>query len=254
MRNRVLVTGASRGTGRDMALGFASLGATVIVSARQQEALEAVAAEVDAAGGRGIAVVCDVTEPEQVERMRSVIMEQIGGVDILINNAGAGASHKFLTHPHELWHEMLAINLTSVYYVTRALAGPMVEQQWGRIINIASTAAKVGGKYVAAYTAAKHGVLGLTRALAVELGPHVTVNAICPGFLNTPMTGATIANIVEKSGMTEEEARAAITRDSVQQRLIEPAEVTALALFLARESSSGITGQAINVDGGAMMW
>ncbi len=129
----------------------------------------------------------------------------------------------------------------------------MIQGGGGRIINIASTAARVGAKYVAAYTAAKHGVLGLTRALAIELLPHnITVNAICPGFVDTPMTQASISNIIGRTGMSESQAREALERMSPQRRLIEPEEVAAVALFLAQDSSKGITGQAINVDGGGV--
>jgi NAD(P)-dependent dehydrogenase (short-subunit alcohol dehydrogenase family) len=171
-----------------------------------------------------------------------------------VNNAGNAESHKFLDHPDDLWHRMIAINLTSVYYVTKALAPRLVEGNGGRIINIASTAARVGDKYVAAYTAAKHGVLGLTRSLAAELMKHnITVNAICPGFVDTPMTQASIANIVNRTGLSEADALAALKNTSPQNRLIDPDEIAALAVYLASDASRGITGQAINVDGGAVM-
>src|SRR5690606_18050997 len=139
---------------------------------------------------QALAVSCDVTDAAQVTALAKQVQDAYGGLDILINNAGAAGSHKFVTHPDELWHQMLAVNMTSVYYVCKAFAAGMLEQRWGRIINIASVASRVGGKYIAAYTAAKHGVLGLTRALAVELAPHVTVNAICPSYVDTPMTDA----------------------------------------------------------------
>lgn len=251
---RVVVTGAGRGIGREIALRFAAAGATVVVSSRTLPELEAVVAEIEAVGGKGVAVTCDVTDPEQVSSLATSVEEQVGGADVLVNNAGAAGSHKFLTHPDELWHKMLAVNLTSVYYVTKAFAAGMVEREWGRIINVASVASKVGGKYIAAYTASKHGVLGLTRALAVELAPNVTVNAICPSYVDTPMTDASIANIVEKTGMTAGEAQAVLVKESVQKRLIRPEEVAALALYLAREEAEGITGQAINVDGGSVMF
>lgn len=251
---RVIVTGAGRGIGREIALHFAAAGAAVVVASRTLPELEAVADEIATAGGTAHAVTCDVTDQEQVAQLAAEVEDQLGGADVLVNNAGAAGSHKFLTHPDDLWHKMLAVNLTSVYYVTKAFAGDMVEQGWGRIINVASVASKVGGKYIAAYTAAKHGVLGLTRALAVELAPDVTVNAICPSYVDTPMTGASIANIVEKTGMTPDEARAALVKESVQKRLIRPQEVAALALYLAQEEGQGITGQAINVDGGAVMY
>lgn len=251
---RVIVTGAGRGIGREIALRFAAAGASVVVSSRTLRELKAVADEIGAAGGTAHVVTCDVTDQEQVGRLAAEVEDRLGGIDVLVNNAGAAGSHKFLTHPDELWHKMLAVNLTSVYYVTKAFAGGMLNQEWGRIINVASVASKVGGKYVAAYTAAKHGVLGLTRALAVELAPDVTVNAICPSYVDTPMTDAAVANIVEKTGMPAAKARAALVNESVQKRLIRPEEVAALALYLARKEAEGITGQAINVDGGAAMF
>ena len=131
----------------------------------------------------------------------------------------------------------------------------MVERRSGRIINIASIAAKVGGRYTVAYTASKHGVLGLTRSLALELAPYdITVNAICPGWVETPLTQSSISNIVARTGMTADEARKSLESASPQQRLIQPEEIAAVAVFLAQDSSHGITGQALNVDGGSVMW
>jgi NAD(P)-dependent dehydrogenase (short-subunit alcohol dehydrogenase family) len=250
---RVLITGASQGIGRDLALGFAAAGAVVVLSARQATALAGVQSEIDALGGQSLIIPADVTDPDSVTALATTVRDRLGGLDILINNAGASGSHKFLTHPDELWHRMLAVNLTGVYYVTKAFAGGMVAQEWGRIITIASTAAKVGGKYIAAYTAAKHGALGLTRALAVELAPHVTVNAICPGYVDTPMTEATLANITARTKMTTDEAIAIITQDTAQKRLIQPNEITALALYMASDAAVGLTGQAVNIDGGGVM-
>jgi NAD(P)-dependent dehydrogenase (short-subunit alcohol dehydrogenase family) len=150
---------------------------------------------------------------------------------------------------------MLAVNLTSVYYVTGAVVPALIEQQWGRIITVASIASKIGGRYLSAYSASKHGVLGLTRALAAELvGYNITVNAVCPGYVDTPMTERSVQAIVSRTGMSEGEALDALESTTPQHRLIEPDEVAALVLFLALESSKGITGQAINVDGGAVMW
>ncbi len=250
---RVLVTGASRGIGRDLALGFATEGATVVITARHVDDLADVAEAISDRGAVPMAVACDVTQAEQVQALRRRVASEMGGVDVLINNAGAAASHKFLTHPDDLWDEMIAVNLTGVYYITKAFAGSMVEAGWGRIINIASTAARVGGKYVAAYTAAKHGVLGLTRALAIELAPGVTVNAICPGYVDTPMTERTLANIISRTGMAESDALAALTGHTAQGRLIQPAEITAFALYLASDAAAGLTGQAITIDGGGVM-
>ena len=252
---RVVITGASRGIGRALALAFAEAGATVAAVARQSPDLTNVAEAIISAGGRAVALPCDVTDPAQVEQLRERVQAELGGVDILVNNAGAAGSHKFVGHPDELWHTMLAVNLTSAYYVTKAFAPAMIEQHWGRIIMIASVASKVGARYVAAYTAAKHGVLGLTRVLASELvGSGITVNAICPAYVDTPMTDNTVANIVARTGMDEAKARQSLEQLSPQRRLVAPEEVAAVALFLAQESSGGITGQAINVDGGAVMF
>lgn len=251
---RAVVTGASRGIGQSIALALAQAGADVAVTARSETELKHVAEQIRALGRCSLAVSGDVTDPAQVERLAAAVQAGLGGVDILVNNAGGGASHKFLNHPDELWQRMLLLNLTSVYYVSKAFVPAMVEQRWGRIITIASTAAQVGGRYIAAYTAAKHGVLGLIRSLALELAPYqITVNAICPGYVDTPMTQATIDNIVARTGMSEAQARESLEKTSPQQRLINPDEIAALAVFLAQDMSYGITGQAINVDGGTVM-
>jgi NAD(P)-dependent dehydrogenase (short-subunit alcohol dehydrogenase family) len=150
---------------------------------------------------------------------------------------------------------MLAVNLTGVYRVTRAFIPRMIEMRRGRVINIASVMSKIGGKYVAAYAAAKHGVLGLTRALAVELvGYNITANAVCPGYVDTPMTDDNVANIAARTGMAETEARKALERLSPQNRLIEPEEVASVVVMLAGDLAQGINGQAINIDGGAVMF
>jgi len=251
---RAVVTGAGRGIGRSIALALAQAGADVAVTARTQGEIEQLAAEIRAMGCQGLAVPCDVTDSEQVKHMATTLIDGLGSVDILVNNAGNAGSHKFLSHPDELWHRMLSINLTSVYYVTKAFVPRLIEQRWGRIITIASMASRVGGSYIAAYTAAKHGVLGLTRALAVELLPYnITVNAICPGYVNTPMTDASVSNIAARTGMSEAQAREALEKSSPQKRLFEPEEIAAVAVFLAQDINKGITGQAINIDGGGVM-
>jgi NAD(P)-dependent dehydrogenase (short-subunit alcohol dehydrogenase family) len=252
---RAVVTGAGRGIGRAIVLALAEAGTDVALCARSHAELEQVAEEVRALGRRALALPCDVTNATAVARMAEEAAAGLGGIDILVNNAGAAASHKFVDHPDELWHHMLAVNLTSVYYVTKAFVPQMVAQRSGRVITIASIAAKVGARYTAAYTASKHGVLGLTRALAAELvGYNITVNAICPSYVDTPMTDRSIANIVKRTGMSEAQARETLEKMSPQARLIAPEEIAALTVYLAQESSRGITGQAINVDGGAVMF
>jgi NAD(P)-dependent dehydrogenase (short-subunit alcohol dehydrogenase family) len=251
---RAIVTGAGKGIGRSIALALAQAGADVGVTARTLGDLERLVDEIQALGRRALAVTCDVTDVDQVQHMATTLLEGLGGLDILVNNAGNAGSHKMLNHPDELWHRMLAVNLTSVYYVCKAFLPTLTEQRSGRIITIASIASRVGGRYVAAYTASKHGVLGLTRALAVEMLPYnVTVNAVCPGYVDTPMTDASVSNMVARTGMSEEQAREWLAKTSPQNRLISPEEVASVVVFLALESSKGITGQAINVDGGGTM-
>ncbi len=251
---RAVVTGAGRGIGRSIALALARAGADVAVTARTHADLEPLVAGIKAVGRHSLAISCDVTDAGQVQHMAKTLTAGLGGVDILVNNAGNAGSHKFLNHPDELWQRMLAVNLTSVYYVTKAFVPTLIEQRYGRIINIASIASRVGGSYIAAYTAAKHGVLGLTRALAVELMPYnITVNAICPGYVDTPMTDASITNITARTGMPVAQAREALEKTSPQRRLMEPEEIAAVAVFLAQDIAKGITGQAINIDGGGVM-
>lgn len=251
---RALVTGGGRGIGRAIALALAARGADVIVIARTSTEIGAVAAEARALGARAEPVVCDVTDPGDVARMLAIGIERLGAPDILVNNAGMAGSHKFVGHDDELWHRLLSVNLTSVYYVSKACVPAMISRGWGRIINIGSVASKSGSRYMAAYTASKHGVLGLTRALAVELLPfHITVNCICPGYVDTPMTDAAIANVVTRTHVSADDARRTFERFSPQERLITSEEVAHVAVMLAGEAARGITGQAINVDGGMVM-
>jgi NAD(P)-dependent dehydrogenase (short-subunit alcohol dehydrogenase family) len=249
---RAVVTGATKGIGHSIALALAAAGADIAASARTEEDLAPLKSEIEATGRQALTIPCDVTDPSAVtHRLAGGVHDAWGYVDILVNNAGNAGSAKFLNHPDELWSRMLAVNLTSVYYVTKAFVPTMIQRQSGRIITVASIAGKVGGRYIAAYTASKHGVVGLMRALAVELNAHnITVNSICPGYVDTPMTDASVANMVARTGMSSDDARKALERMSPQNRLIEPDEVAAIAVFLALDSSKGITGQAINVDGG----
>jgi NAD(P)-dependent dehydrogenase (short-subunit alcohol dehydrogenase family) len=248
-----LITGAGKGIGEAIGLALAAQGMRVALAARTAADLERVAGRVRAQGGQAFPVVCDVTQTGSINGAVAAVVEAFGPITVLVNNAGAAASHKFIGHDDALWHYMLDVNLTSVYQVTKAVAPMMVAANWGRIINIASIASKVGGKYIAAYTAAKHGVLGLTRALAAELvGYNITANAICPGYVDTPLTDQAVANIAARTGRSQAEARAVLERTSPQNRLMTPEEVAAVAVLLASDSARGINGQAINIDGGAV--
>ncbi len=253
MTRTALITGAGKGIGEAISLALAGQGLRVALAARTAADLERVAGLVRAQGGEAFPVVCDVTDAASVAAAIAAVTAACGPITVLVNNAGAAASHKFLDHDDALWQRMLDVNLTSVYRVSKAVAPMMVAAEWGRIINIASIASKIGGKYLAAYTAAKHGVLGLTRALAAEMvGYNITVNAICPGYVDTPLTDQAMANITARTGRSLAEARATLERVSPQNRLITPEEVAAVAVLLAGDSARGINGQAINIDGGAV--
>ena len=252
LHRTALVTGGGRGIGRAIALALAEDGAAVAVSARTPDEVSAVAAEITAAGGRAVAVPADVTESVSVLLLIQRVTESLGPPLIVVNNAGAAASHKLDGHPDDLWHRMIAVNLTGTYLVTKACAPAMLAAKWGRVINVGSVASLTGARYVAAYTAAKHGVLGLTRALAAEWARSgITVNLVAPGYIDTPMTDASVANIVARTGRSEAEARAAITAMSPQRRLVRPEEVALVVRMLARDDAGSITGAAIPIDAGA---
>jgi NAD(P)-dependent dehydrogenase (short-subunit alcohol dehydrogenase family) len=200
--------------------------------------------------------VCDVSDAGNVSEVFEDVAFTFGeGLSILVNNAGVAESAPFLKTDDELWHRHLAVNLTGTFYCTRAALPQMIERGWGRVINVASIAGKTGAPYIAAYAASKHGVLGLTRSLALEVATKgVTVNAICPGYVDTDMTTRALDQIEAKTGRSAIDALEAIKRMSPQQRLVTPEEVAAVALLLASEDGRGITGQAINVDGGTVLF
>ena len=239
---RVLVTGGGSGAGADLALGFARAGAAeVVICGRRLSALEATAAQHPAIR----ALACDVTDEGSVQ----ALFAQAGRVDIVIANAGQADSAPMAKTTLEQWNRMLAVNLTGVFLTFRE--GLRQFDGWGRLVAVASTAGLKGYAKVAPYAAAKHGVMGMVRSLALEVarGP-VTVNAICPGFLDTDMTADSIRVISEKTGRSAEQARAALESLSPQNRLYRPDEVTAAALYLCGPGSDGINGQAITIAGG----
>lgn len=252
-----LITGGGRGIGRAVALEFARAGARIIVAARTETEVARVAAEIQSeCDTAALFFACDVSDKESVERTFRGVTEGFGrGADILVNNAGIAQSAPLLKTDDDHWQRHLAINLTGTFYCTRAALPSMLGLGWGRIINIASIAGKTGAPYISAYAASKHGVLGLTRSLALEVATKgITVNAICPGFVETDMTARAVENITAKTGKSSEDARSVIENMSPQQRLVTPEEVAALALLLASDEGRGITGQAINVDGGTVLF
>ena len=247
-----VVTGAGRGIGRAIALALAADGAAVAAVARSAPEVRAVAAEIEAAGGRAAAFDADVTDAPSVTALRNTVAANLGDPAIVVNNAGASGSHKLAGHPDELWDRMLAVNLTGPYLVTKAFAPAMIEARWGRVINIGSIASLTGAPYIVAYTAAKHGLVGLTRALAAEwVRAGITVNLVAPGYVDTPMTDASVANIVRLTGRSDEEARDVLRRLSPQRRFVAPEEIAPVVALLARDASGSITGAVIPIDAGA---
>ncbi|HEY3104708.1 MAG TPA: SDR family NAD(P)-dependent oxidoreductase [Pyrinomonadaceae bacterium] len=258
LANRLaFITGGGRGIGRAIALAFASEGASVIVAARTREQIESVAAEInEQQGAEALAVECDVAYSESVKRAFERATEKFARApDILVNNAGIVETAPFVKTDEAMWQRHLTVNLTGSYHCTRVALGAMVAGRWGRVINIASIAGKTGAPYISAYAASKHGVLGLTRSLALEVAAQgITVNAICPGYVDTEMTEHGIENIVARTGISADEARTALEGMSPQNRMITAEEVAAVAVLLASEEGRGINGQAINVDGGTVLF
>ena len=244
----VFVTGAGRGVGRAIALRFARDGYAVALVGRSEGPLEALRPDIEALNVDALPIRCDVASAEDVRTAVGLAETRLGGIDVLVNNAGISEAASFASMPDELWHDTIAVNLTGTYNCMRAVVPGMFARGRGRVINIASTAAKVGYPYTAAYVASKHGVLGLTRSVALEAASRgVTVNAICPGWIDTDMTQRSIGRIVERTGRTPQDARRAIEQMNPSGRLIDPEEVASLAAYLASSAADAVNGQALDV-------
>ena len=243
-----LVTGAGRGIGRAVAHRLAAEGHRVALTARSADQLQEVAA---ALPGPSLVLPADITVASSVEETFAAVEARWGGVDVLVANAGAGVSAKLADTTDEMWQAQLDLLLTAPFRCVRRAVPGLVGRGWGPIVVVASVAAKRGEPYVAAYTAAKHGVLGLVRAAAAELaGTGVTVNAVCPAYVDTPMTDATVAAIAHRTGRSPEDARAALAARQPIGRLITPDEVAEAVWFCV--ANGAVTGQGLNVDGGAV--
>ncbi|TAJ62396.1 SDR family NAD(P)-dependent oxidoreductase [Variovorax sp.] len=245
-----LVTGAARGIGAEIARTLAAEGAVLTLLGRDREALQRVADALPAAASHRV-VAADVADPAAVQQAFAQARAALGPLAILVNNAGAAESAPFLKTSVELWQRMLSVNLTGSFLCTQAALPDMLEAGWGRIVNIASTAGQKGYAYVAAYTAAKHGVIGLTRSLALEMARKgVTVNAVCPGYTDTDILRNSVANVVGKTGRSEADALAEFSSVNPQRRIVQPSEVADAVRWLCGEGAASVNGQSISVSGG----
>lgn len=249
------VTGGGRGIGAAIAAALASRGATVSLLGRTAKTLDATAQRL--AGEHGVAVgsaVADIADEASITSAVAACAAARGLVDILVNNAGIAPSAPFLKSDAKLWREVLDVDLMGAVYATRAALPGMLAGGWGRVVNVASTAGLTGMPYVTAYCAAKHALVGFTRALAMETARKgITVNAVCPGYSDTDIVGDALANIVAKTGRTRDEALSNLVAHNPQGRLIQPEEVGETIGWLCSEAAASVTGQSIVIAGGELM-
>ena len=251
-----VVTGAAQGIGAAIARALVGQGAAVTLVGRRRVELNELASQLkrDIAGAAVNVVTLDVSETPAVEPAFALARSTFGPIHVLVNNAGQAVSAPLGKTTLTQWQQMLAVNLTGTFLCTQAALPDMLAEGWGRVVNIASTAGLRGYAYVAAYAASKHGVIGLTRSLALEVATQgVTVNAVCPGYTETEILQASIRNVAAKTGRTPAAARAEFTKSNPQGRIVQPQEVAATVQWLCSAGAAAVTGQSISVSGGEVM-
>ena len=255
LANRVaLITGAGRGIGRAIALAYAEAGARLALTARTVAELDEVVSNIQSAGGSALAYPADLADRAVPQKLVADVQQALGPVEILVNNAGVGSSanpRPVVEFDDEFWDLSLAVNLTAPYLLCKAVLPGMLARRWGRIITIASINGKIGSLHGAAYAASKHGVLGLTRTLAIEVASQgITVNAICPGPVHTVMNDRRIEYDAQRRGVSFADQETGLTPLG---RRLEPEEIAPLAVYLASDAAAAVVGQALNIDGGVLM-
>lgn len=248
------ITGGGRGIGKAAALALAPT-CDVALSARSADELRRVAEDCRKLGARAVEAPCDFTDAGAIDAAHAKVVAELGPPAILVNSAGQAKSAPFHKTTPELMEQLWRLNVMGCYHTMRLAIPPMVATGWGRVVNVASIAGKTGQPYVTAYASSKHALLGMTRSVALEVAPKgVTVNAVCPGYVDTPMTDGSVDAMVQATGRSRDEIVQNVVKMNPQRRLIEPEEVAAAIVFLASAEARGINGQAITIDGGATPW